>query len=716
MKICFIGKYAPIQGGVSRENFWSAYALAQAGFEVHVVTNAQEVEYQYRTLEDAWFGHPQAHLKATARGKLTIHTSSSSLKHSYIPWANPFVTKLATMATEVITAYGCDLICGYYLEPYGVAAYLASRWTGVPYGLRHAGSDVGRLLLCPDLQTTYIQTILAADYIFTARSTLRRFLHLGIDLDKLYFPARSSLPTTYFHPDAPPLDINALVALVCRSVPETRYRGIYHRFADKPFDPSLPTIGIYGKLGLAKGSFDLLKALKQLHETGFKFNFLALTQGRLQTMFDFAQCIEEYGLTPATWLLPFIPHWSIPNFIRACTAVCFLERDFPIKIHQPGVPGEVFACGTCLILSQEIAEKQFYREKLRSGYNAYIVDARNISYLAATLKTALENPPASREIGMHGYYDISAGTEDFPAFVDNLASSFTIIQQDVVLRRNSMSIAEMQACLARLYVDDSFRMLFDLAPEASLDAYKLTDEEIAALKGIDKKMLQRFAASLKAKRRERLKYVYPLLFHLPGIDINRYFTRFYHLYPAKPHDSTLSRIQEFGSFMEQCLTTDEDTPPYASEIARYERLCHAAAFLPTPEDAFTHINATPATATTPLTLEDRPIIRPGCYAEMFAYDIVKIAHALREQQESGNLQTGQYYFVFQQVEIATHPKIFAVSSATYDLFMLCDGSHTIATLIHKMEKRFGREDLEKELLQMLQHLSSLRMIGVAKHE
>src|ERR1700730_13646900 len=50
LTICLIGKYFPIQGGVSKDNQWLAYALASAGFHIHVVTNADEVESQYRCL------------------------------------------------------------------------------------------------------------------------------------------------------------------------------------------------------------------------------------------------------------------------------------------------------------------------------------------------------------------------------------------------------------------------------------------------------------------------------------------------------------------------------------------------------------------------------------------------------------------------------------------------------------------------------------------
>ena len=58
MKLCMIGKYPPIQGGVSRENFWQTYTLAQAGFDVHVVTNAQEVENEFRCIDLPFLPHP----------------------------------------------------------------------------------------------------------------------------------------------------------------------------------------------------------------------------------------------------------------------------------------------------------------------------------------------------------------------------------------------------------------------------------------------------------------------------------------------------------------------------------------------------------------------------------------------------------------------------------------------------------------------------------
>ena len=228
MNICIIGKYFPIQGGVSKDNVWMAYVLVKAGFHVHIVTNAEEVEPQYRCLN--WSQFPFSQQEWT--GTFMIHTSSKEARRHYIPYANPFVTKLAAIATDVITTYQCDLIYSYYLEPYALAGYLASQWTGVPYGLRHAGSDVGSLFQSSELQTAYRNVIRSADYVIATPATFRSFLHLGVAKEKLYLPSRYSLPTDFFSPDIAPLDVNAFLAWMNETLPSERYYDVFEVITD----------------------------------------------------------------------------------------------------------------------------------------------------------------------------------------------------------------------------------------------------------------------------------------------------------------------------------------------------------------------------------------------------------------------------------------------------------------------------------------------------
>ena len=49
-------------------------------------------------------------------------------------------------ALEVINDHGIDVIDTGYLIPYGIVGYMASKMTGIPYILRHGGSDVVKFL------------------------------------------------------------------------------------------------------------------------------------------------------------------------------------------------------------------------------------------------------------------------------------------------------------------------------------------------------------------------------------------------------------------------------------------------------------------------------------------------------------------------------------------------------------------------------------------
>lgn len=95
MKICFIGKYPPIQGGVSSFNYWMAKALGKRGHDVFVITNAEEggLEYQEEISpkEAKYLQPPNVRL-----------INTSPLNKNFIPPYNLFVVKLASLAIEII--------------------------------------------------------------------------------------------------------------------------------------------------------------------------------------------------------------------------------------------------------------------------------------------------------------------------------------------------------------------------------------------------------------------------------------------------------------------------------------------------------------------------------------------------------------------------------------------------------------------------------------
>jgi glycosyltransferase involved in cell wall biosynthesis len=386
LRVCVVGKYPPIQGGVSAQCYWMCRWLADRGHQIDVVTNADEVEDRYRLSTDELEGTDDR--TDGGRGAVRIwRTEAPTPAYRHIPQTNPVVTKLTSLALDAIEAHGSELVVGFYLEPYAVAAYLAAKLSRRPLLIRHAGSDVGRLLSVPQLAPTYRSILQSADVVCARPGARARFLELGVPASRLVADPGWTLPREWFHPAAEPLDVNEHLASL----------GL------EPIEPALPVIGIYGKMGASKGTFDLLEALSGLKRRGIRFTLLAATHGAAEDEARFARAVMAGGLSDCVRQVPFVPHRRVPSFLRACSLVAVLEREFPIAAHNPGTPAEVLACGTPLVVSAEIARKQVFAARLVHGRNVWIVrDPRDHDELALVLRDALEDVDARGRLGTLG--------------------------------------------------------------------------------------------------------------------------------------------------------------------------------------------------------------------------------------------------------------------------------------------------------------------------
>jgi glycosyltransferase involved in cell wall biosynthesis len=179
-RICILGKYPPIEGGVSTATYWIARALASRGHEVHVVTNADDVESPYRmrlTVTDSELLQP----RFPNGGSVRVHhvQAFDPRAMAHIPVANPFVSRLAGLAADVIRRHRLEVVLAYYFEPYGMAGWFAAHATGRPLVLKHAGSDLDRLAAIPELAVAYKQLAREARAVLTTPSLMRRFAGMG---------------------------------------------------------------------------------------------------------------------------------------------------------------------------------------------------------------------------------------------------------------------------------------------------------------------------------------------------------------------------------------------------------------------------------------------------------------------------------------------------------------------------------------------------------
>jgi glycosyltransferase involved in cell wall biosynthesis len=390
LRICIVGKYPPIEGGVSTTTYWLARGLASRGHEIHIVTNADEVEDRYRIqldADDAKMLQPQF----DNGGFVRVHhvESFDAVAMAYIPDANPYFTRLASLATDVVRRYECEVIMASYLEPYGMAGWFAAQRCDRPLLIRHAGSDIDRLARAPDLGLAYKEILRDATAVLTFPRLVRRFAGMGVLPSQIVEAPQYLHDSRFFSPHGAALDVGAMA--ICDG-------------AGRPFDfqgKAIPTFGVYGKIGAAKGTYDLITALGRLAADGRSFQLAAMV-GKESGSIMRATLVEA-GIAERTLILPYLPNWRVPEFIRACTAVCFLERGFPVAIHGPMIAREVLTCGSCLVVSKEIADKQLNHEQLASGVNLLVVtDPRDTDELTEGLRAVVDDPAWATALGAAG--------------------------------------------------------------------------------------------------------------------------------------------------------------------------------------------------------------------------------------------------------------------------------------------------------------------------
>ena len=264
MHVLLFGKIPPIQGGVSRSTWLAACDFLNAGHSIDVISNAEAMEYGFRqmTME------ADREIEGFRRRGGTIQNVGSVPTQSYIPWAPPFLSQMLGAGFESIKRAAPDIIIGWYLEPYGVAASLLGKMHNIPVVLRHAGSDLGRLRNTATLGAAYDTFLSEAVAVITGKSAItEEILKQAGVRDDAIFRAKGRALHSSFHDPSQDFDLPALVA---RSEEWFSHYG----FDDDTYQTLVawnraglenddPAIGSYGKIAEVKGTYNLISRLWQ---------------------------------------------------------------------------------------------------------------------------------------------------------------------------------------------------------------------------------------------------------------------------------------------------------------------------------------------------------------------------------------------------------------------------------------------------------------------
>ncbi|MHC2994682.1 MAG: glycosyltransferase [Candidatus Atribacteria bacterium] len=387
MKICLISKYPPIEGGVSARVYWLAKALGERGHEVHIVTNAQEVEEAYKERIDT---NEQEYTPQN----VYVHSTTSDTNPWHIPFSKAYAERISNLAIEVIEKYNIQLIDSYYILPYGVATFIAKNITGRPQILRHAGSDIGKIFTSSSYNTLFKTILQRVDKIITIPSMKEMFISLGISDSRIAFDEKVSVDTKAFNPKVSPFPLSDYIERKILNCPIITYIG---------------KINYYWK---TKGLYELIEAVKRI-----KRDFLLLFVANGKGLLEFKNLIRKNNLEKHSIFIDFVPPWRIPSIIKLSTCVVVPEKEFPIQYHTPIIPREVMAVGKCLILSKELYNKGCYGN-LTDGENVLLIDPKNIKQFRMIIEDIIRHPDIASGIGQNAY-KFSRQIENFNEYIDS---------------------------------------------------------------------------------------------------------------------------------------------------------------------------------------------------------------------------------------------------------------------------------------------------------
>jgi glycosyltransferase involved in cell wall biosynthesis len=147
----------------------------------------------------------------------------------------------------------------------------------------------------------------------------------------------------------------------------------------------------------------LLAAAARLRDEGLAFSVVALAESGGPAHAEAVAAVAALGLEDTVSMIPFVPHWCVPEFLAACDCVCFLENRFAIRVHRPQVPREVATAGRCLVVAAEVAGHDATVEPMRDGENVVLVDdPDDVESLSATLRRVLAQPLLRDRVAQNG--------------------------------------------------------------------------------------------------------------------------------------------------------------------------------------------------------------------------------------------------------------------------------------------------------------------------
>ncbi len=298
MRVLLIGKFPPGQGGIASKTYWLCRSLARRGFIYDVVT----------LVPDLYASQDQSELPTGVHVRLLRAVDKGPW---FIPGGGLETERLIAAALEMVAHQRPDVVECNYLAPYGIASLVVSRSLGVPLIVRHAGSDLSKLL-------GWDQTRIALQSLLTSADLVVSNAEAGAGLKRL----------------------TSKIVVLPRYVPDPEWFKANPQLCEEQLILYVGKLNYYLRL---KALDSLLLGLR-LRDS---WKLLIIGGGKGQEAFETA--VKVNGLENRVRFMNFLPPEKIPGIISTARLVWAVERQGGVADFSNAV-WETISCGrTCLV-------------------------------------------------------------------------------------------------------------------------------------------------------------------------------------------------------------------------------------------------------------------------------------------------------------------------------------------------------------------------------
>jgi len=338
------------------------------------------------------------------------------------------------------------------------------------------------------------------------------------------------------------------------------------------------------------------------------------------------QHARRLGVDAELCVLPFLPPWGVPNFIRSCDAVALLEHEADIDVHRPITPTEVASTGTCLVLSRELATKQPWRDRIRDGENILIVEPRTTGSLERALLRVVSDPAEARRVGAAGVDLLTATVTPWSEASSRLSSVYRTIYGDVQSRRANEVRSERLAGIERLLAEE--------LPDD--DLLRLTEVERSALAAIGEKLATAHVQAIINDLGALFISLSPAIYAAAPAFLADCLERFGSSRPIGAHERPDELLIAFARFVARAAGEGSHGIQYLGDLAHFAQVrlvvsadCNTAPSL----EASTAGSAGSERNNADALMQSTLLIAPGFEVERFDFDVLLLERLLTSSSE-----------------------------------------------------------------------------------